>query len=88
MKLTLENAKIIKVGDVIRFTFPDLHTDMGVVYGHPANGDWGILCNRKDGSHFGYGKAVLNGKIDFEILEDHDPVVLVGMVYEFVGTHQ
>jgi len=88
MKLTSENAKIIKLGDVVKFTYSNNDTNTGVVYGIPSEGDWGILCNRKDGSSFGHGPALFDGEIEFEILEDHDPVGFFGMRYDFVSNHQ
>ena len=84
MKLTKENAKMIKVGDVVKFTYPNRKDNIGVVYGTPDEGDWGILCNRKDGTSFGHGTSMFTGEIDFEILKDHDPVTFNGMVYNFV----
>jgi hypothetical protein len=88
MKLTNENANIIKVGDVVRFTYPNKTSNTGVVYGIPADGDWGILCNRKDGTSFGHGTSMFTGEIDFEVLEEHEPVAIFGMVYDFVSNHQ
>lgn len=84
MKLTKENAKIIKVGEVVKFTYPNKTSNTGVVYGHPSQGDWGILYRTRDGSCFGHGTSMFTGEIDFEILQEHDPVVFNGLEYEFV----
>lgn len=88
MKLTDENSNLINVGDVVKFTYPNNTSKTGVVYGIPAEGDWGILCNRADGTSFEHGTSMFTGDIDFEILEEHDPVAIFGMVYDFVSNHQ
>ena len=76
MKLTDENSNLINVGDVVKFTYPNNTSKTGVVYGIPAEGDWGILCNRADGTSFWHGTSMFTGEIDFEILEEHDPVAI------------
>ena len=88
MKLTNETANIIKVGDVVKFTYPNKASRIGVVYGTPAEGDYGILCNGEDRTWFGLGTLMFNGEIDFEILEKHNPVAIFGMKYDFVSNHQ
>lgn len=88
MKLTEENAKLIKVGNVVKFTYPDKSTNIGVVYGTPAEGDWGILCNRSNKTTFGHGTSMFTGEIEFEILQEHEPVALYGFRYDFVSNHQ
>ena len=89
MKLTLENAAKIALGDVVKFTWTttegEKQTDVGVVYGNDA---LGIKCNCEDSHRFGYGHAMFTGDIDFEILTDHAPVALYGMEYDFVSKHQ
>ena len=88
MKLTKENSNLIKVGDVVKFTYPNKTSNTGVVYGIPAEGNWGILCNRENGGRFGHGVAMFTGEIDFEILKEHEPVAIFGMQYDFVSNHQ
>jgi len=88
MKLTKETANLIKVGKVVKFTYPNGNTNTGVVYGIPDDGSWGILCNKEDGTSFGHGFSVFTGDIEFEILTEHAPVDIFGMEYDFVSNHQ
>lgn len=89
MKLTIENATMIKLGDVVKFSWLDTNNEAvsrtGVVYG---NDDHGIKCNCEDDSNFGFGRPLFDGHIDFEVLSDHAPVAVYGMVYDFVSKHQ
>ena len=86
MKLTKETLDQIKIGNVVKFIYPNSKTTTGVVYEIPANGCWGILCNRTDKSYFGIG--IFDGTIEFEVLEEHEPVDLFGVRYDFVCNHQ
>lgn len=86
MKLTEETARNIKVGDVVKFELSN-ETKIGVVNGTPADGSWGILCNGLGKSTFGIGKTMFDGKIRFEIMDEHEPVRLYGLVYDFVSNH-
>lgn len=85
MDLTLENAPLIKLGDVVKFTFPGGHTRSGVVYGNDTTG---IKCNCEDGSYFGFGVTLYGRGIKFEFLDEHPPVALYGMEYDFVSNHE
>ena len=69
MKLTKENVSKIKVGDMVKFTYPDKTTREGRVYGTPADGSWGILCSTSDDGHFGLGLSLFTGEIEFEIIQ-------------------
>ena len=84
MKLTKENASLIKVGDVVKFTYHDGTSRTGVVYATPADGSWGVICTDTDGNSFGHDAS---GDINFEILEEHDPVAKFGLRYDFVSNH-
>ena len=88
MKLTNETVQNINLGDVVKFTYPNGSTNTGVVYGIPSEGDWGILCNRINKEYFGIGEITFDGTIEFEILEEHEPVAIFGMKYDFVSNHQ
>lgn len=89
MKLTPETAATINLGDVVNFFWIDddgkKHDNIGVVYG---NDELGIKCNREGHSYFGYGPAMFNGSLSFELLHDHAPVAIFGAYYDFVSNHQ
>ena len=88
MKLNKENSNLIKVGNVVKFTYPNQSTKTGVVYGIPAEGNWGILCNGPNATTFGVGVEMFTGELEFEVLEEHEPVAIFGMQYDFVSNHQ
>lgn len=88
MKLTNETVKNIKLGDVVKFTYPNGDINIGVVYGLPTDGCFGVLCNKVAQAHFGLGRDYFNGTVEFEVLKEHEPVALFGLVYDFVSNHQ
>lgn len=90
MKLTPETVAMINLGDVVRFFRTDADETkcdtVGVVYG---NDELGIKCNGENHSTFGYGPLMFNGSLSFEILLDHAPIAMYGVMgYDFVSNHQ
>jgi len=88
-ELTIENAKKITPGQVVKFYLIDKHgnpyNEIGVVF---ANNHLGIYCNREDNGYFFFGYMMFNGKIKFEILDEHSPVAIYSMGYDFVSKHE
>ena len=88
-KLTTESVTEIGLGDVVCLCWKNAEdkevTCTGVVYG---NDMFGLRLNCKDHSKYAVGRLLVDGSIQYEILEDHEPVAKYGLEYDFVANHQ
>lgn len=90
MKLTNENVKKIKPGDVVNLVLTD-HKDRtnlcvtGVVF---ANDHSGLKLNLESSSSIILGEKLATcGSMDCEILKEHPPVAKFNEEYDYVNKH-
>lgn len=83
----------IKEGAVVKFKFPDGHTQIGVVYKHkPLEFVGAVLhCMEEGSTNFIITAHQVHAKtISFSILKKHSPVAQFGenKIWDFVSNHQ
>lgn len=84
--LNNETIKGIEEGQVLEVTYPSGRKEIGVVYGNDV---LGIKFNKMDNSKFGFGPIMIKeGSIEYEVLEEHEPVAKYGMEFDFVHKHE
>ncbi len=83
----------IEEGSVIKFKFPDGHTQIGVVYKHVPLEFLGpvLHCNEEGSNGFIITAHQVKAKnISFSILKKHSPIAQFGenKTWDFVSNHQ